>query len=430
MSPVALPESPPIVLSDPSSGPRAREERPDEASVWWIALALFVVAGGTGALFRMGMVYGWTGGLELENIRHAHSHLMYFGWGTPALMALIWGALPTRRTAPRQSAFRWVVGATLVAAVLAYPLFLLFGYAPVSIGGARLPIAVIGAGLNILGWYGFVGLYVVTTYGLPRRGPLPLWDGAVGALVLATLGAWGLSLLPLFGVENALLATALTHAFLDLFSEGWFVLGMLGVAFGVLGRATEGPRRWSLGLVALGLPCAFLLGLPVSQLPLGLELVGRASGVMVGTGLLAMGLQLVRGSLSRRDRWLWGVPLACLLLKAAAQGAGSLVPGLWLGAVHGVRILYLHLMLLGFLSLGLVAGARAAWGGLPIRRVGLLYGTVVLVLLTLVPLTPWGPGGPLAYEVAAWAALGPVLLGTGLLVGGETTSRAVAPGPA
>jgi hypothetical protein len=370
------------------------------------------------------MVYGWTGGLELEHIRHAHSHLMYFGWGTPALMVLIWRCLPGDVTGPRDSIFRWIAGSTLAAAVLAYPLFLLFGYSPVPMGSARLPIAVIGASLNILCWYGFVGLYVAATRHLPREGAVRLWDVAVGALVLATLGAWSLALLPVIGVHNPLIATALTHVFLDLFSEGWFVLGGLGVVVALLSSSSDGPASWSVWLVVLGLPLTFLLALPVSRLPVELVIAGRAGGAMVGGGLLAMTVRLVRGLPHGTARWLWGVPLAFLAMKAGAQLAGSLVPGLWLGASHGLRVLYLHLMLLGFLSLVLVAGAQTVWGRNARRDVAIFYGAVGLLLVTLLPLTPWMPGGRAAYEIAAWGALGPVVAATWMLARAGATDQA------
>ncbi|WP_146109980.1 hypothetical protein [Salinibacter sp. 10B] len=383
---------------------------PKGAWVWWGALLLFVLAGATGAVFRFGMVYGGTGPLELENVRHAHSHLMYFGWGTPALMVLIWRCLPASLTAGWGRAFRWIAGSTLAAAVLAYPPFLLFGYSVVQIGSVQMPIAVVGAGLNIIGWYGFVGLYIVVTYPHPRRGALRLWDVAVGALVLSTLGAWSLSLLPLLGVHSPLIAQGLTHVFLDLFSEGWFVLGGLGVAFAILEPSPSAPSASSVGLVVAGLPLTFLLSLPASGLSLELEVAGRIGGTLVALGLFAMGIRLVNCLSAKGRRWLWGVPLACVLLKAGAQLVGSLVPGLWLGEIHGLRILYLHLMLLGFLTLTLVVAAHEVWGGRNTTDLAVLYGAVGGVLCTLIPLTPWGPGGTMAFTVAAWASLGLVMV--------------------
>lgn len=87
--------------------------------IWGGALVLFIVAGVTGVFFRFGVAYGWTGGLNLENIRHAHSHLMYFGWGTPLLMGLLWRALPRGVTAPCEWLFRRIAGCTFGAALLA-----------------------------------------------------------------------------------------------------------------------------------------------------------------------------------------------------------------------------------------------------------------------------------------------------------------------
>ena len=396
-------------IARPGETPRSGER------LWWGAVVLFVVAGATGALFRYGMAYGGTWGLSLENIRHAHSHLMYFGWGTPAMMVLIWRFLPVEPSASLDRAFRWVAGSTLAAALVAYPLFLLFGYSPVQIGSARLPIAVVGASLNILCWYGFVVLYIKATYHLPREGALRLWDVAVGALVLATLGAWSLALLPALGLHNPLIATGLTHVFLDLFSEGWFVLGALGLAFAVLAERSDGPASWSVWLVVLGLPFTFLLGMPVDRLPAEMELAGRLGGILVALGLLAMTVQLSRGVFSGRIGWMWGVPLGFLGLKAGAQLTACLVPGVWLGGSHGLRVLYLHLMLLGFLTLGLMAAARALWTRMHPAHVGVFYGTVGVLLLTLFPLTPWISGGVAAYKIAFWAALGPVLAAAWLL---------------
>lgn len=293
--------------------------------------------------------------------------------------------------------------------MLAYPLFLVYGYSPVQIGTDRMPIAVVGATLNLFPWYGFVGLYVVSTWRLSRTGALRLWDVAVGALVLATFRAWGLSLLPVFGGQSTLVKSALTHVFLDLFSEGWFVVSGLGVAFALLRPNTERPRWWVVWLIVIGLPGTFILGLPRSHLPFGMALIGRAGGAMVAVGLLSMVVLLGQTVSTGRLRWVWGVPLACLGLKGLGQLAGSLVPGLWLGTTHSLRILYLHLMLLGFLSLAFVAGVQTIWCRNKLRDVGVFYTTVGILLATLLPLTPWVSGGILTYEIAAWATLGPVL---------------------
>jgi hypothetical protein len=114
--------------------------------------------------------------------------------------------------------------------------------------------------------------------------------------------------------------------------------------------------------------------------------------------------------------------LLALGLKAGGQITVALVPVWWPGDHNGLRILYLHLVLLGFVSMGLVAGARGLWRGASKRGAALFYGAVGLVLASLVGLVV--PGGEVAQQGAAWAALLPLLAAGGLLVDG-----AVAPAP-
>jgi len=64
----------------------ASETLRDFRWAWRTSLTFFVLAGLTGFLFRLELTYGGSFGMNLVNVRHAHSHLMYFGWATPALM--------------------------------------------------------------------------------------------------------------------------------------------------------------------------------------------------------------------------------------------------------------------------------------------------------------------------------------------------------
>jgi hypothetical protein len=389
--------------------------------VWWCSLALFCVAAVTGVVFRFKGAYGGVGVFSLGNIRHAHSHLVYMGWATPVLMGLIWTLLPADATRPYRRLFRGLVGATFAAALLCFPLFLLYGYSPVQMGPVRMPVAAAASGLNILCWYAFVGLYVTGTWGLARTGPLRVWDVALSFLAFSTLGAWGVGLLHGLDVHNPIWTTASIHFYLELFSEGWFGLGVLGVAIGLL---EEGERRsWNrpLLIVTCGVPASFLLALPSTYLTGAFELAGRLGAGLVGLGLLLFVVRLGRHVDSTNRFWVWGWPLLALGLKAVGQLAVAVTPVLWPGDHHGLRILYLHLMLLGFVSMGLVAGARAVWRGASIRGAAAFYGAVGLVLVSLCVLV-W-PGGGIAQQLAAWGALLPLLAAGGLLAEGRTQAR-------
>lgn len=70
---------------------------------WRGGLALFVLAGATGAWMRFSFLYGFPAGLVFQNMRHAHSHLMYFGWTTPVIMGLLATRLAARHTSPLES---------------------------------------------------------------------------------------------------------------------------------------------------------------------------------------------------------------------------------------------------------------------------------------------------------------------------------------
>jgi hypothetical protein len=127
--------------------------------------------------------------------------------------------------------------------LLSYPAFFIWGYQPAQIGSARLPVAVIFSSLNILAWYVYTWLYFRGTRGLRRDLPLRMWDSALVFLVLASLGAWGRALLVGLKVDDAFLETAMVHLFLDLFSDGWFLLALLGLAFARLPRPVSASPR-------------------------------------------------------------------------------------------------------------------------------------------------------------------------------------------
>lgn len=379
---------------------------------WRLCLAFFMLAGLTGAGYRFALSTGATAGFDLVNIRHAHSHLMYFGWVTPALFTLIGLEVARRRGRPPGRALHWILGFCFLSAFASYPLFLLYGYNPVQIGDARLPIAVIASTSNMLGWYGFVIYYALTSREVEHDRTMLLWDIALTFLVLATLGAGGLAFMQPLGIEDPTIMSALTHMFLDYFSEGWFVLAILGVGYVALGTETERKWHWSLYALVIGLPLTFVLGMPASLVPQGMIWPAAAGATLVGTGLLVNAWILWQWTDEAERPWLWRIPLALLAMKAAGQLLVGVVPGAWWTSLHGLRILYLHMMLLGFVTLGLVAGATYIWGAAVTRGRRWLYGAVLVVLVSLVPLTRLWPsawGGGWTYDLAAWLSVLPVL---------------------
>lgn len=57
--------------------------------LWQLSLFSFIMAAITGFLYRYGMLYPMPELFYFVNIRHAHSHLMFFNWVCPPLMILM-----------------------------------------------------------------------------------------------------------------------------------------------------------------------------------------------------------------------------------------------------------------------------------------------------------------------------------------------------
>lgn len=372
-------------------------------TVWLGALTCFVVAGSTGALYRAGLLFGLPAGLELGNIRHAHSHLMYFGWVTPTIMALLATRLPASRRLYQ------VIHALLVLAGLAYVPFLFYGYGVASIGPVRLPLSVILATANMLGWYAFTGLYVRRRSALGPPEARWFWDAALAFLVIASLGAWGLGLVQVLQPENPVWFALTLHLFLDLFADGWLVMAILGFAVAALPATNAQPLlRWGWRLLVAGLPVTFLLSIAPERLPVSVRLIGSvgAIGSAIGFGLVLISLG--------RAAWrasLWRLPLAFLGLKAIVQIGLAIPPVAGWGLRAGLRIPYLHLVLLGVVTLGLLAASGSVWGRPAVPGWRWVSGSVVVLLGSLLPLTHLWPAswtGTWIPEAALVGALAPV----------------------
>lgn len=385
-----------------------------------------MIAGGTGVLYRAGILFGLPGGLDFGNVRHAHSHLMYFGWVTPAIMALLAERLPPSRTLQR------VIYTLLGLAGLAYVPFLLYGYGLANIGSIQLPLSVILATANMIGWYVFAGLYVRERSALDATEARWFWDAALAFLVVSSLGAWGLGLVQMLRPDDPVWFAASLHLFLDLFADGWLLMAVLGFAVAALPTKARSRLRWSWRLLVAGLPVTFLLSVPVDLLPMPVRLVGSAGALVAAAGLILFMSALGRSAWRTR---LWRLPLGFLALKIVAQVGLAIPPVARWGLDAGLRIPYLHVLLLGVVTLGLLAAAGSTWGAATVPGRSWVGGGVVVLLASLLPLTGLWPAawsGTWIFWGALGGALAPVLamavlLGRLLLRGTSRTAAEKVP---
>jgi hypothetical protein len=198
-------------------------------NVYRFSLLSFILAAATGALFRYGLIYPLPEVLALDNIRHAHTHLMFFNWISPPAMAWMATRLKGSGANLPVSSIRNCLYSMLFLGFLSYPFFLFFGYGPVELGFTTLPLSAIISGLIMFTWYWYAALYFLYRKKTKTSLAFDIFDGALIALLVSSMGAWGVSATQFFDGLNALIPSALTYFFLNVFTEGWAVLAAIGI---------------------------------------------------------------------------------------------------------------------------------------------------------------------------------------------------------
>lgn len=351
------------------------------------ALVYFVVVGVLGTYLRARFIVPLWPFLEFSNVLHAHSHVAYFGWTSLALMAAMYRLLPRLTGRPLQGLpfIRWQLALTHVATVGALVTFTIGGYTPISI---------VFSTFNVFLWYFFMRIYWLNVRGLPRPLPVALryWHGAVLLLFISSLGTWLISAVTASGLGGAVGQQAGLNMFLTNFTDGWLVLGLMGVVVAWLtsdeGRAGAAhdaahdaahhpsrplPGQWAAGpllWIVVLTPFTFLAELTMFELPLGILLLGLSARFMLAIPYFwflfaartahrvnspASAGEGRSGTVGPRNDAVHAFVVAGFVffaLKAVihfALGIVAAVPS------RHMFVAYLHLDLLGFVSCGLLA---------------------------------------------------------------------------
>lgn len=379
--------------------------------LWASSLLFFILAGSTGVLFRIGMVGGEMLGLTLQNIRHAHSHLMFFGWAGLFPLVIMFHQ---RQSVPSRKGYRWMkysLQAILMLALVAYLFFLRWGYHPVSVGQAQLPLAAICSSFVMIAWYTFAVGY--SKAGNAFVGEDESWFSlALVMLIVSSAGAWGVGILQFFEGEQGLLSMAMTHFFLGTFTEGWVVLALIGMMVKSL-KLKKKDFRFEPGklriLIALGAPLTFSYGINYSLLTPQLLWSAQIGGVISSVALLLVVAAAISKCRNSGSFWWW--PVLLLGLKGFIQLLLSVYPHeMWLSN-HYLRIFYLHTLLLGAFSIGCVAWLHQRFRLKPFSFYILVYSCLLVLLSLVLPtgLVPQEVKGAWIFYAMAVAAAFPVL---------------------
>lgn len=384
-----------------------------DSKIWQWAIFSFIIAGLTGFLYRLGFVTTLPFDLNLENVRHAHSHLMFFGWASLLPLYLIKVKVaPGYHAAVGVKLMKGALWSVLVFGILSYPFFMIWGYQSVPVGEMFLPLSIILSGLVMVSWYAFMVGYIITRYRKRDHTPNVWFEAALVMLFISSLGAWGVGAVEMFDLGGALFGKALTHFFLATFVEGWVVLVLLGLISESLGLQVDDyviSPTILVGLIATGAPLTFPYGISESMMDLNLSVAARIGGILIAEGVLLFLYSILQRKEKFNKIWIW--PFVFLALKSFMQLIAAVIPAnLWLSE-HGVRILYLHVLLLGSFTLGVIA-YMSKEVDLKLKYFYGLVLSILLVLISLVWMTSLWPlflGGVWIYTAIAAIGIIPVI---------------------
>ncbi|CAG7641588.1 hypothetical protein PAESOLCIP111_04248 [Paenibacillus solanacearum] len=325
----------------------------------WVRLTMFyfAVTAVTGVVMRSAAYVPLPEGIVYGHLVHAHSHLAFLGWVYMALFVLFMVHF-LHDTARNSVQLKVLFALTQLAIAGMFVSFSLQGYAIFSIGFSTLHI-VLSYGFAIFVWKS-----LRRQAGGNARSPLSYMfvKGSLVCLAVSSIGPWMLAVLSANHLSGTDGADAAIYFYLHFQYNGWFTLGLLAVLLRILEtrnvRYPERVVKLFYRMYVWSLPPSFLVSVlwiktdPVWYAAAGIGAVLQWAAIVL---LLAI-LNRLRASFASLFRG-WGsinfhLAFAALLLKASME-VGAVVPGLtaWIFESRSIVIGYLHLVLLGFVSM-------------------------------------------------------------------------------
>ena len=294
--------------------------------------------------------------IEFKNLLHSHSHFAFCGWVTLALLSLMtFEILPAH--ASGRPVFKWLLTGVWINAVLMMIAFLIQGYAFFSILFSTLFIFVTYA----YAWF-FVKHLPATKQGKPV---MVLSVAAFACLILSSVGPFTLAYITASGSGNVFLYRDAIYTYLHLQYNGFFVLAIFAIflnrfqsSFSVVqsAKALTFAKMASI-TVAPTLFISYLWHFP-----------NPFVNTIAGIGCFCILIVLYRlvdflksikeqiRSIPKFIRIVFTLSFIAFFLKSILQ-MGTMIPKLGV-LVFGDRTIiigYLHLVLLGFVSLFILA---------------------------------------------------------------------------
>ncbi len=320
----------------------------------WVRICLLnllvVVILGTTMRYKIAFALPW---LPQKNVLNAHSHFAFAGWLSQILMTLMVRYLAVADPTVRLRKYNGLLWFNLIAAWGMLFSFSFSGYGIASIAFSTL---------TVFAAYSFTVVFWRDLNHLPNRHISHLWfKAALIWNVISSAGPFFLAYMTANGIDHQHWYLGSIYFYLHFQYNGWFFFAGVGLLFS---RNLSCTRREQLifWLIALACGPAYMLSILWAHLP-----IGAYSLTVIATLAQTLGWLLVLVA-ARKGRIVLlhslRPTIRVLMIFAAVSGtikfilqAGSLHPGL-AKLAFGFRpivIGYLHLVLLGLITLFLIA---------------------------------------------------------------------------
>lgn len=301
--------------------------------------------------------------VDQKYLLHAHSHFAFSGWLSQLLMAFITQYIYKKNNAVNLNKYNMLLWINLISA---YGMLLSFpfqGYGSVSITFSTI---------SILNSYVFAFVVWRDLNKIKEKNISPYWLKASLAFnAISSFGAFGLAYMMANKIAVQEWYLAAVYFFLHFQYNGWFFFAAMGLLMDWFTekniKVNSNNAKWIFWLFfSAAIPAYFLsaLWLPIPTW-LYILIVAASFAQLTGFILLLMHIRHnhsnIAKNLSKPAQWLWMLSFIALSIKLLLQ-AGSTIPSLNMVA-YGFRpivIGYLHLVLLGVLSLFLIGNSIAA----------------------------------------------------------------------
>jgi hypothetical protein len=312
----------------------------------------------------LGVMLRWKAAFSMPLVNYkyllnAHSHFAFSGWVTTVLfVSLLY--IYIRSGGRWSKVYSWQFWLNQVSSFGMLFSFIWQGYGPVSIFFSALSVV-------FSYWFAFQYWKDI------RRTDWPLVVKVCGGLalfflILSSAGPFLLAYSMSHGVGNMAFYYNSIYLYLHFQYNGWFTFGLMTIFFwsanqyGLMSLipGKKAPMRF---VVLMGIACipAYCLSLLWTDPPVSVHVVAGAAALLQCFALVLLGRWIWRGRetwrrhLSGSVGFLWGLSLASFTIKICLQ-AMSVVPSLGRLAFgyRPVIIAYLHLVVLGFVSLFLI----------------------------------------------------------------------------